>query len=160
MVAKLKKWLMNDIASLELLPSRIRIYILNSCGTHIEASRILPKCYFAGTDINIGKGTTINFGNRFDAEFANISIGDNVGIGMNNLVLTTSHKIGGGKRAGATTYSPVKIQDNCWLGSNIVICPGVIIGSGCVIASGSVIVEDCQPNGFYAGVPAKLKRIL
>lgn len=38
--------------------------------------------------------------------------------------------------------------------------PGVTIKKGCVVASGSVVSEDCRSNGFYAGVPAKLKRII
>ena len=91
---KFKKWLMNDIASLEILPSKIRIMILNVCGAKVMASRILPKCYFAGTKLQIGKGTTVNFFNKFDSEYASIIIGENVGIGMNNLFLTTSHKMG------------------------------------------------------------------
>lgn len=158
---KIRKWLMNDIASLEIMPSKIRIAILNKCGADIKASRILPKCYFAGTRLIIGKNTTINFFNKFDSEFASISIGENVGIGMNNLFLTTSHKMGGqNKRAGETLHAPIVIEDNCWLGSNIVVCPGVTIKIGCVVASGSVVTEDCCSNGFYAGVPAKLKRII
>ena len=152
---------MNDISSLEIMPSKIRIAILNKCGAQILASRILPKCYFAGNNIQIGKGTTINFFNKFDSEFASVTIGENVGIGMNNLFLTTSHKMGGeDKRAGETFHSPIVIEDNCWLGSNIVVCPGVTIKKGCVIASGSVVTEDCLSNGFYAGVPAKLKRTI
>lgn len=161
MIKKIKKWLMNDIASLEIMPSKIRIEILNKCGAHIRASRILPKCYFAGTNLKIGRGTTINFFNKFDSEYSSITIGENVGIGMNNLFLTTSHKLGmQDKRAGKTVHSPIVIEDNCWLGSNIVVCPGVTIKKGCVIASGSVITENCLSNGFYAGVPAKLKRII
>lgn len=161
MIKKIKKWLMNDIASLEIMPSKIRIAILNKCGAEIKASRILPKCYFAGNRLFIGKNSTVNFSNKFDSEFASISIGKNVGIGMNNLFLTTSHKMGGqNKRAGETFYAPIVIKDNCWLGSNITICPGVTIEKGCVIASGSVVIENCQSNAFYAGVPAKLKRII
>ena len=158
---KFKKWLMNDIASLEILPSKIRIMILNVCGAKVMASRILPKCYFAGTKLQIGKGTTVNFFNKFDSEYASIIIGENVGIGMNNLFLTTSHKMGGqDKRVGDTIHASIVIEDNSWIGSNTVICPGVTIGKGCVIASGSVVIESCQSNGFYAGVPAKLIRII
>ena len=64
------------------------------------------------------------------------------------------------KRVGDTIHASIVIEDNSWIGSNTVICPGVTIGKGCVIASGSVVIESCQSNGFYAGVPAKLKRII
>jgi maltose O-acetyltransferase len=33
--------------------------------------------------------------------------------------------------------------------------PGVTIGDGCTIASGAVVTRDCEPDGMYAGVPAR-----
>jgi acetyltransferase-like isoleucine patch superfamily enzyme len=35
------------------------------------------------------------------------------------------------------------------------VAPGVNVGSGCIIAAGALVVRDCEPNGLYAGVPAK-----
>jgi acetyltransferase-like isoleucine patch superfamily enzyme len=50
----------------------------------------------------------------------------------------------------------VKIEDDCWIASNVVILAGVTIGRGCVIASGSVVTKDVPPNSVVAGVPAKV----
>lgn len=50
---------------------------------------------------------------------------------------------------------PIKIGDDCWLGVNVVICPGVTIGDGCVIGANSVVVKDIPENSVVAGVPAK-----
>jgi len=37
---------------------------------------------------------------------------------------------------------------------------GVNIGSLCIIAAGAVVTHDCESNGIYGGIPAKLiKRI-
>ncbi len=33
--------------------------------------------------------------------------------------------------------------------------PGVTIGDGCLVATGAVVAKDLEPNGLYAGVPAK-----
>lgn len=51
---------------------------------------------------------------------------------------------------------PVVIGDDCWLGVNTVVCPGVTIGSGCVIGANSVVVKDIPPNTIVAGVPARI----
>lgn len=33
--------------------------------------------------------------------------------------------------------------------------PGVNIGNGTIIAAESVVVQDCEENSLYAGVPGK-----
>jgi maltose O-acetyltransferase len=40
------------------------------------------------------------------------------------------------------------------------VLPGVTVGDGCVIAAGAVVNADCQPDGLYAGVPARRVRDL
>ena len=47
-----------------------------------------------------------------------------------------------------------------WIGANAIVLPGVRIGEGCVIAAGSVVVNDCEDNSLYAGVPARFIRKL
>ena len=44
------------------------------------------------------------------------------------------------------SLKPVKIGDNCWIGSNVVILPGTIIGSNSIIGAGSVISGEI-PEG-------------
>jgi acetyltransferase-like isoleucine patch superfamily enzyme len=50
---------------------------------------------------------------------------------------------------------PISIGDDCWLGVNVVICPGVNIGRGVVIGANSVVLKDVPNNTVVAGVPAK-----
>lgn len=59
--------------------------------------------------------------------------------------------IGGGEEY---TF-PTLIKDGCWVGANVTIIPGVTIGEGCIIAAGAVVTKNCEPDGLYAGVPAK-----
>jgi maltose O-acetyltransferase len=40
------------------------------------------------------------------------------------------------------------------------VLPGVTIGAGCAVAAGAVVTADCEPDGLYAGVPARRVRDL
>lgn len=50
---------------------------------------------------------------------------------------------------------PVVIEDDVWVGCGVRILGGVTVGSRVVIAAGAVVTRDCEPNGVYAGVPAR-----
>lgn len=44
------------------------------------------------------------------------------------------------------TYGPVKIGNNCWLGSNVIVLKGVTIGDNSIIGAGCVIHKDVPAN--------------
>lgn len=49
----------------------------------------------------------------------------------------------------------IEIMDNVFLGAKTIVLDSVRIGPNVIVASGSVVVKDLEPNGIYAGVPAK-----
>jgi acetyltransferase-like isoleucine patch superfamily enzyme len=52
---------------------------------------------------------------------------------------------------------PIVIGDNCWLGVNTVILPGVRLGDDCIVGAGSVVTKSFEECGcVIAGNPAKL----
>ncbi|MFA6901891.1 MAG: DapH/DapD/GlmU-related protein [Gallionellaceae bacterium] len=51
---------------------------------------------------------------------------------------------------------PVIIDDDCWLGVNSVVMPGVTIGKGAVVGANSVVTRDVYPYTVVAGAPAKV----
>ena len=53
---------------------------------------------------------------------------------------------------------PVMIEDDCWIGTNVVVSPGVQIGRGAVIGANSVVTEDIAPYCVAAGSPARVLR--
>ncbi len=57
---------------------------------------------------------------------------------------------------GATLNRSVIVEDNCWLGINVVVSGNVIVGRGSVIAANSVVLKDVPPFSVVAGNPAKV----
>ena len=50
------------------------------------------------------------------------------------------------------------IEDDVWIGKNVLIIGGGKISQGAVIAAGSVVVKDIPPYAIVGGVPAKVIR--
>jgi len=47
------------------------------------------------------------------------------------------------------------ICDNVIFGVHATVIGGVIIEAGCIIGAGAVVTKSTEPNGIYAGVPAR-----
>lgn len=88
-----------------------------------------------------------------------IYIGKNVWMGPRVSILSANHETD--DFHSYTNDEPIRIGDNCWLGTNVVILPGVQLGKHVVVAAGAVVVESFPENDILiGGVPAKiLKRL-
>jgi acetyltransferase-like isoleucine patch superfamily enzyme len=60
------------------------------------------------------------------------------------------------ERLAADRSRPIAIEDDCWLGANTVVLPGVTVGKGAVVGANSVVAKDVDPYAVVAGAPAKL----
>lgn len=60
----------------------------------------------------------------------------------------------------ANETKPVILEDNCWVGFDAVILPGVRLGKGCVVGCKTVVNVDVPPYAVIAGSPAQLIRYL
>ena len=111
--------------------------------------------------LTIGRACWINFGCIFDLG-APIQIGDEVSLGHEVLLMTSTHVLGQGaaRRAGDVLARPILIGDRAWLGSRVIVQPGITIGAGAVVAPGAVVTQDVTPNTLVGGVPARLIRVL
>ena len=50
----------------------------------------------------------------------------------------------------------VIVEDDVWLGRNVIVNAGVTIGKGAVVASGAVVTKNVEPYTIVGGVPAKI----
>ncbi|HTO14295.1 MAG TPA: CatB-related O-acetyltransferase [Edaphocola sp.] len=48
------------------------------------------------------------------------------------------------------------IENDVWIGDNVVILPGVTIGTGAILGSGAIVTKDVPPYAIVGGHPAKI----
>ncbi len=89
-------------------------------------------------------------------------LGDNVLIAPNVAILASSHNF---ERTdipiveqGDTETKTVIIEDDVWVGRNVIVLPGITIGSGSIVGAGSIVTKNVAPFSIVAGAPAKLIR--
>jgi maltose O-acetyltransferase len=150
------------VAASDALPDRLRPPLLRRLGVEVGPRVVV----LAGLDVQgtgglaLAEGVYLNRHCYVDAT-ARVSIGVRVSIAPHVRIVTSGHELGLlGRRAGKRTAAPVRIGDGTWIGTAAVVLPGVTIGSGCVVSAGAVVNRDCEPDGLYAGVPARRVRDL
>ncbi|WP_394203852.1 sugar O-acetyltransferase [Shewanella waksmanii] len=129
---------------------------------NIATSSIIRSPFYCefGKTIFIGENTFINM-NVTMLDGAKITIGNNVLIGPNTQLYCASHDLNYlARRNWKTICAPITIEDDVWIGGNVVINQGVTIGARAVIAAGSVVNSDVPAGCLYGGTPAKLIRVL
>lgn len=107
--------------------------------------------------LHIGKGTIIGDNAILDAR-CGLFIGKNVNLSSNVSVYTQQHDHRDPYFACPNPQHKkmsVEIDDRVWLGSNVIVLPGVHIGEGAVCCAGCVVTKDVEPYAVVAGIPAK-----
>jgi len=113
-----------------------------------------------GTGIILGENVFMNY-DCIMLDGGYIRIGKHTLIGPHCQFYTPQHPMDYvERREEKETAYPITIGEDCWLGGNVVVCPGVTIGNRCIIAAGSVVTKDIPDDSLAAGVPAVVKRSL
>ena len=110
-------------------------------------------------NIEIGENCALN---AFVHIWSNekIVIGENSMIASHVQISTSTHDYSCRPYRETRVDLPVFIGKNVWVGSGVIILPGVKIGDNSVIGAGSVVTKDVPKNCLVYGVPAKLIKVL
>nr|WP_272212315.1 acyltransferase [Marinicella sp. W31]MDC2878228.1 acyltransferase [Marinicella sp. W31] len=106
-------------------------------------------------DITIGADCSVN---AYACLAGKVSCGDHVRIASHVQIMGFNH--GYDDPDVPISQQPhesrgVVIEDDVWIGANVVVLDGVRIGRGAVIAAGATVTRDIPPLMIAGGVPAK-----
>lgn len=137
--------------------------------TIYENAIIMDNCYInvfnyfaSGTSsITIHENVVLSTGCVLHGH-SGVEIGRNTIVGPQTVFVSGEHgdiaPDSNYRFAECTVNTPIYIGENVWIGSNVIILPGVTIGSHAVIGAGSIVTKDVPGFTVYAGNPARMLR--
>ena len=129
--------------------------VIKHCGHNVV---IKNKCTFGNSDrLIVGNRSQLGQNARLGGT---ISIGDDVLMGPDIVMMAMSHEFSDIyipiNQQGSTEEKPITIGNDVWLGTRVIILPGVTIGDHSIVAAGAVVTKSFPPYSIIGGVPAKL----
>jgi acetyltransferase-like isoleucine patch superfamily enzyme len=128
-------------------------FTVQECGKELKIngySRVNKNTYL---------GKNVNLNGLIIEGKGKVEIGDNFHSGRECLFITQNHNYDNGT---AIPYGDnyilkkIKIEDNVWLGSRVIVLGGVNIGEGAIIQAGSCVVSDIPKYAIAGGHPAEV----
>jgi len=110
--------------------------------SNLEKIEIGKNVSFGGEVMILGGGKVI--------------IGNNTMIGACTIIHTSTHDYNLHPMNEKRIDMNVVVGENVWIGTGVIILPGVTIGSYSVIGAGSVVTKNVEIGTIVSGVPAKL----
>lgn len=102
-----------------------------------------PENLKLGKNFDIGSFTYIN--SRFGVEIQNfVQIGSHCSIYSHSTI--------------DSKQGPVKLKENCKIGTHSTIMPNVTVGKNSIVAAYSFVTSDIPDNQIWVGIPAKFKQ--
>jgi acetyltransferase-like isoleucine patch superfamily enzyme len=137
----------------------LRTTLVRRLGARIGKDSVIRRGAFItrASHLNMGRRSKLGpFAKLF--LYDDLIIGDDVEIGSNLTVHTAEHKFGNPVlplTKQGSVYMPVEIQDDVYIGSDVIILSGAVIESRVVIGAGSVVKGRIKSGFIYAGMPAR-----
>jgi acetyltransferase-like isoleucine patch superfamily enzyme len=125
----------------------------------------------------LGKGSTIEDFSTINNGVGAVIIGENSRVGIGNVVIgpvtignnviLAQNIVMSGLNHGyedinlpihkqPVSMSPIMIENDSWIGANVVVTAGVTIGKHSVIAAGAVVTKSIPPFSIAVGNPARV----
>ena len=125
-------------------------------GDNVTISRgvmIRPSSYYGG---DLGSGMTMGDHSSIGPYgyigcSGKITIGSNVMFGPKCSLFAENHVFSDTEstiKSQGVKQKGIIIEDDCWIGSNVVILDGVTVGKGSVIGAGTLITKDVPPGSI------------
>lgn len=113
-----------------------------------------------GIHCRIGKNFYANHGcTILDCNL--VTIGDRCLLAPGVCISAATHPLEAERRAAGEEYTaPITLGNDCWLGANSTICPGVTLGNGVVVGAGAVVTKSFGDNVVLGGVPARVLKTI
>ncbi len=132
--------------------------IFSKCGKGVNIEK---GAFFAsGLELSIGNESGLGYNSYVPA---NTVIGDNVMMGPNMFVLQNNHKFDRidipMNMQGFDSPKKTIIEDDVWIGRNVLFTPGRKVRKGSIIAAGTVLCKDFDSYSIVGGNPSRLIRI-
>lgn len=142
-------WVLNDVKARLFIGENKNIpFPCSFKNTIINSQNII----FHVDDLNNFQGSDKYFQSIGQAK---IIIGKGTWIANNVGLITANHDIH--NLASHEKGKTILLGDNCWIGMNSVILPGVTLGSNTIVGAGSVVTKSFpEGNIIVAGNPAKV----
>jgi maltose O-acetyltransferase len=142
---------------IRVIRSSIGHLIFRSCGKNVNIER---KANFGGgSHISIGDNSGIGYNSYIRGP---LIIGNNVMMGPEVIILTSSHNFDSTdipmNQQGHTAKRMVVIKDDVWIGTRVIIMPGISIGQGVIIGAGAIVTKNIPDYAIVGGNPAKIIR--
>ena len=113
------------------------------------------KCDY-GSNISVGENFYANFGCVI-LDAAQVTFGDDCMLAPQVGIYTATHPLDPvARNKGIEFAKPITLGDNCWVGGNTVINPGVTLGNNVVVASGAVVTKSFGDDLVIGGNPARV----
>ena len=116
---------------------------------------------FSFHSISLGDNVYIGPNAYFSSSHGKIKISDNVMFGPGVKILGGNHKFSLDvpmffqDKNDNDDDGTIIIENDVWIGANVIILPNVKIEQGCVVGAGSVVTKDLKKFSVYAGNPCK-----
>jgi len=117
-------------------------------GIHVNGKTILNRFTELGNNIHFNGLQVIGNGK--------VVIGDNFHSGSGCIFIPEIHNYEGESLPYDSSYirKTITIEDNVWLGTNVIILAGVTIGEGAIIQAGAVVTKSIDKCCIAGGNPA------
>ncbi|MFJ4200279.1 DapH/DapD/GlmU-related protein [Streptomyces sviceus] len=139
-----------------------RCYVAESAAVFPDRLRLGDDSYIAAHayvtgELTPGSHCTLN---PFTTVRGNVVLGGGVRIGAHTSLLGFNHSMAPDRPVfrQPLTSRGIRVGDDVWIGSHVIVVDGVSIGDHCVIGAGAVVTRDLPAWSVAAGNPARVLR--